>query len=122
MARVGSPTQRPWGQPSGYGHSHHAANLLGIMRTGPRVLPAIGGSIEIAIVGYEQWMADAGCLDVDPELFYPDKGDKHSSKRAKRICMGCPVRDQCLDHAVAHHELFGIWGGKSPKERRLQPV
>jgi WhiB family redox-sensing transcriptional regulator len=32
--------------------------------------------------------------------------------------MACPVRAQCLDYALETHQLFGIWGGLSERQRR----
>ncbi len=63
-----------------------------------------------------QWMLDAKCLDADPEAFFPEKGG--STREAKRICAACPVRDECLEHALSNEERFGIWGGYSERERR----
>ncbi len=31
--------------------------------------------------------------------------------------MGCEVRHECLEYALAHDERFGIWGGLSERER-----
>jgi len=39
--------------------------------------------------------------------------------RAKLVCASCPVRDQCLDHAIAVDERYGVWGGLTHDERRL---
>ena len=62
------------------------------------------------------WAADAKCLQADPETFFPEKGG--STREAKRICMQCDVREQCLDYALENDERFGIWGGLSERERR----
>lgn len=62
------------------------------------------------------WYADALCAQVDGDLFFPEKGG--STRDAKMICRRCPVRDQCLDYALANEERFGIWGGHSERERR----
>ncbi|MEX2549141.1 MAG: WhiB family transcriptional regulator [Nitriliruptoraceae bacterium] len=62
------------------------------------------------------WMLEAKCLDADPEAFFPEKGG--STREAKRICAACPVRSECLDHALSSDERFGIWGGLSERERR----
>ncbi|MFO7779763.1 MAG: WhiB family transcriptional regulator [Nitriliruptoraceae bacterium] len=62
------------------------------------------------------WMLEAKCLDADPEAFFPEKGG--STREAKRICGTCPVRSDCLEHALANDERFGIWGGLSERERR----
>ena len=64
----------------------------------------------------EQWQERALCAQTDPEAFFPEKGG--STREAKRICMGCEVRDACLEYALAHDERFGIWGGLSERERR----
>ncbi len=63
-----------------------------------------------------EWQEKALCAQTDPEAFFPEKGG--STREAKRICMGCEVRDACLDYALAHDERFGIWGGLSERERR----
>ncbi len=52
-----------------------------------------------------------------PQLFvFPEKGG--STREAKRVCLSCDVRSECLEYALAHDERFGIWGGLSERERR----
>jgi WhiB family transcriptional regulator, redox-sensing transcriptional regulator len=62
------------------------------------------------------WAVDAACVDADPDLFFPMPGESQSP--AKQICRGCLVREQCLEYAVTHHEIHGIWGGRSERERK----
>lgn len=62
------------------------------------------------------WQAQANCLGVDPDLFFPERGA--STKQAKAVCHGCTVRNACLEYALANAEKFGIWGGLSERERR----
>ena len=62
------------------------------------------------------WQEQSLCAQTDPEAFFPEKGG--STREAKRICIGCEVKHQCLDYALAHDERFGIWGGLSERERR----
>jgi WhiB family redox-sensing transcriptional regulator len=62
------------------------------------------------------WQERALCAQTDPEAFFPEKGG--STREAKRICVGCEVRVECLDYALANDERFGIWGGLSERERR----
>ena len=38
--------------------------------------------------------------------------------RAKKICNGCPVIQQCLEYAIVNRENDGVWGGASERERR----
>jgi WhiB family transcriptional regulator, redox-sensing transcriptional regulator len=64
----------------------------------------------------DQWQDRALCAQTDPEAFFPEKGG--STREAKKICLGCEVRHECLEYALAHDERFGIWGGLSERERR----
>jgi len=56
------------------------------------------------------------CAETDPDSFFPDKG--HSVAAAKKVCGGCPVKDECLQWALDRDERFGVWGGLSERERR----
>jgi WhiB family transcriptional regulator, redox-sensing transcriptional regulator len=62
------------------------------------------------------WQERALCAQTDPEAFFPEKGG--STRDAKKVCVGCEVRAECLDYALEHDERFGIWGGLSERERR----
>jgi len=62
------------------------------------------------------WQQKALCAQTDPEAFFPEKGG--STREAKRICLGCEVKDACLEYALENEERFGIWGGLSERERR----
>jgi WhiB family redox-sensing transcriptional regulator len=62
------------------------------------------------------WQERALCAQTDPEAFFPEKGG--STREAKRVCMSCDVRAECLTYALANDERFGIWGGLSERERR----
>ncbi|WP_280381432.1 WhiB family transcriptional regulator [Nocardia wallacei] len=64
----------------------------------------------------EDWQDRAVCAQTDPDAFYPEKGG--STADAKKVCMRCPVRVECLRYALDHDERFGIWGGTSERERR----
>jgi WhiB family transcriptional regulator, redox-sensing transcriptional regulator len=63
----------------------------------------------------------AACIGHEPELFFPlgnsERWDR-SIEQAKRICGGCPIRVDCLRHAIDHSEADGVWGGLTPAERR----
>src|SRR4051794_26363023 len=62
------------------------------------------------------WQERALCAQTDPEAFFPEKGG--STREAKRVCLTCDVRGECLEYALANDERFGIWGGLSERERR----
>jgi WhiB family redox-sensing transcriptional regulator len=62
------------------------------------------------------WRQQARCRGVDPEIFHPGEDDDPSA--AKAICALCPVREACLEHALAVREKHGVWGGLTERERR----
>jgi WhiB family transcriptional regulator, redox-sensing transcriptional regulator len=66
--------------------------------------------------GEMPWQDRALCQQTDPDVFFPDNGG--STMPAKRVCMTCEVRAECLDYALEHREKFGVWGGLSERERR----
>ena len=66
--------------------------------------------------GALSWQERSLCARTDPEAFFPEKGG--STREAKKVCVGCEVRSECLEYALANDERFGIWGGLSERERR----
>ncbi len=62
------------------------------------------------------WESAANCKGVDPDLFFPERGQ--STKEAKAVCQACDVRIVCLEAALERGEKHGIWGGTSERERR----
>jgi WhiB family redox-sensing transcriptional regulator len=73
---------------------------------------------------FDDWRDDAACrgrTDVrwHPPIRIPGDGTGYVldwSYEAREICASCPVRWECLDHAIANHE-HGIWGGLTDIER-----
>lgn len=61
------------------------------------------------------WQEQAKCLGEDPDIFFPERGSPGDS--AKRVCVNCPVRIECLEYALANSERYGIWGGLTERER-----
>ena len=80
------------------------------LSSGPIIQLISGESVELS------WQERALCAQTDPEAFFPEKGG--STREAKRVCLSCDVRQECLEYALAHDERFGIWGGLSELERR----
>jgi WhiB family transcriptional regulator, redox-sensing transcriptional regulator len=62
------------------------------------------------------WMPLGNCRDEPPARFFPSDGV--GVERAKRICADCPVRQPCLEYALANRIDHGVWGGTSERERR----
>lgn len=69
------------------------------------------------IVAVGEWVDDALCAQVDPEVWFPDRGQPN--RDAKQICRSCAVRAECLEYALSRDEDEpGVWGGLSERERR----
>jgi WhiB family redox-sensing transcriptional regulator len=62
------------------------------------------------------WRQRAACRGVDPDIFYPASDEE--AEAAKAICAACPVREACLEYALANRERDGVWGGATERERR----
>ena len=68
-----------------------------------------------ALVGRPTWMSHAACRGSDPAQFVPTR--RRSVGGARAVCARCPVREACLEFALADERLVGIWGGTSTRER-----
>ena len=62
------------------------------------------------------WMAQGNCADKPPSLFFPSDGV--GVEVAKRLCVSCGVRPECLEYALRNRIDHGVWGGTSERERR----
>ncbi len=62
------------------------------------------------------WMDRGLCRSYPPETFFPSDGV--GVEVAKRICAECPVKAECLDHALDNRIDHGVWGGTSERQRR----
>ncbi len=62
-----------------------------------------------------EWHKRGACRGQGTRAFFA-KGTAPASTRA--ICAGCPVRQECLEVALADDELQGVWGGTTESERR----
>jgi WhiB family redox-sensing transcriptional regulator len=62
------------------------------------------------------WRKAAACRGLDPDIFYPASDEE--AEEAKAVCGVCPVRQACLEYALANRERDGVWGGATERERR----
>ena len=77
-------------------------------------------STPIELLDIQRWMKDAACKGNTEGNWFPEQpGRTPAIKIAMDICKQCAVKQECLDYAVARPEVLGIWGGKSPKARRV---
>jgi len=66
------------------------------------------------------WQHKAACRGANVELFFPTGATGPAALQiaeAKQVCMGCSVRDDCLQWAVELGVEHGVWGGLAEEER-----
>ena len=64
------------------------------------------------------WYRQAACIGVSGDVFF-EEGVRRLVIEAKSYCIKCPVRLDCLEHALKNDEV-GIWGGLTTTERRRE--
>ena len=67
------------------------------------------------------WRELALCRDSEPSLFFPVGSTGPAMEQiaeAQTICAECPVREACLQYALATNQTAGVWGGLDAGERR----
>ena len=69
-----------------------------------------------------EWQDKAKCAEiVDDTTFFPEEYSGY--KKAIKICEQCEVINECLAYALKteppYRDRHGVFGGKTPNERRL---
>ncbi|MBG7704899.1 WhiB family transcriptional regulator [Streptomyces sp. MC1] len=66
------------------------------------------------------FMRDAPCARVNPEVMFPAPADHKGLDEAKQVCAPCEFREQCLSYALSPDTRIadGVAGGKSERERQ----
>ena len=69
-----------------------------------------------------KWQDQGACKGVtEHSIFFPnttEEGWQAKQAKAIAICRGCPVKEECLNHALQNDEHFGVWGGTTERGRR----
>ncbi|WP_045562327.1 WhiB family transcriptional regulator [Streptomyces sp. FxanaA7] len=68
-----------------------------------------------------EWMADARCAQVDPDLWTADRPG-NTYRDARLVCQRCPVKRECDAHAQHLRNqpdiaLHGMWAEQTPRRR-----
>jgi WhiB family transcriptional regulator, redox-sensing transcriptional regulator len=77
-----------------------------------------GESVPFATAGSAStfdWRHSARCRDDDPETLFVQGAQQRD---AREVCKACPVRTECLAHALDNRIRFGVWGGMTERERK----
>lgn len=66
-----------------------------------------------ALLDEDEWHRGANCKG---QNMFTDGAEQNTTKR---ICRNCPVKLECLAEALDKRIEFGVWGGKTERERRI---
>jgi hypothetical protein len=92
--------------------------------------PGDAGDVDLlaSLLQRPAWMAQGACRSGQAGVqngtpaaehpavnFFPGRGE--SAAPAKAVCRRCPVRSPCLEFAL-EHDVSGVWGGTSERQRR----
>lgn len=61
------------------------------------------------------WRGAARCRHDDPEALFVRGA---AQRDAREVCRACPVRTECLAHALDNRVRWGVWGGMTERDRR----
>jgi WhiB family redox-sensing transcriptional regulator len=61
------------------------------------------------------WRMAARCRTTDADGLFVTGARQ---REARMFCRSCPVRTECLAHALDERIEFGVWGGMTERERR----
>lgn len=64
------------------------------------------------------WAERGACREEPADLFFIDVGG--TAGRAREICGGCEVRNDCAEYALRYPAIRGFWGGLSDQERKKE--
>lgn len=91
----------------------------------PAVIPAFEDQVAAdAAAGARPahgWDLRAACAtaDADADVFFDATQGRHTDLAATaQVCSPCPVRRDCLLHALTAWEEHGVWAGTTPPRRR----
>lgn len=72
--------------------------------------------IEAVVSGHEA-PGRALCAEIDPELFFPEKGG--SVQEARKVCLSCDVLNWCREKTLAEpNDTHGIRAAMTFRERQ----
>jgi WhiB family redox-sensing transcriptional regulator len=76
----------------------------------------------LVVAAQWEWQLHAACRGCDTDTFFPTTASGWGARQSRpprhiqRLCDSCPVRIDCLNHALTWNEE-GIWGGTTTAQR-----
>jgi WhiB family redox-sensing transcriptional regulator len=73
---------------------------------------------EFGITPCSESFPDAFFTEESPESSLLNRGAYRYEREAKTMCAECPYKVRCLEYAMKHSDLQGIWGGTNEHQRK----
>lgn len=96
---------------------HEVVNPL-CYRGSNRLYTTLTSRITIQDVAIPVWFEQGACRGLGCEEFVKYPGTEDYALSLRQLCERCPVRQQCLQFALADPSICGLWGGTDDRERR----
>jgi WhiB family transcriptional regulator, redox-sensing transcriptional regulator len=91
--------------------SEHLTPMSGRRWTEEPDLPSVAFSRPL-------WQSRGNCAGMDPEAFFPERGNPQGIAAALAVCQGCAVTAECLAYALENNETAGVWGATTARQRK----
>lgn len=79
----------------------------------------MGESVRL-LIDSPEWHEDAECSKPSNKIYIDNffANKPAQQQPALKICDSCPVRRECMKSALEEKQVWGIWGGLTPKKIR----
>lgn len=74
--------------------------------------------LRVPITDERPWVVFAACREADADLFFPSS--KAEEQAALALCAMCPVVRECQTYSLEARESYGVWGGLTEKQRKME--
>lgn len=72
---------------------------------------------QYVISSIHRWNSEASCKRLPQNVDFFDVRESNLISYSKKYCTKCPVQYHCLYTAMISQEIYGLWGGLTPKQR-----
>ena len=65
------------------------------------------------------WKDEAACLSTSNTEDFFDTKESELRLLSRKYCQNCSVQYYCLYTSLVNQEAYGLWGGLTPKQRKI---
>lgn len=86
--------------------------------TSIRITPEYVEHQQYVLSSIYKWKSKSACLSTYQSEDFYHTSENHLKALAKKYCHTCPVRNNCLYTSLVNQEIYGLWGGFTPRQRK----